>query len=115
ALHWARDPSEPRFVSSRRTRNASRLTPRAGFPGPAPLAFRSGHDSLSLPQALLLVAHERRQQILDDAPLSGLDLDRHRHAGRKVDHAAFDLHAHGVERDARRVEELLAGRFAGAR
>ena len=40
--------------------------------------------SLPLAQALLAEAHERRQQVADDAPRSGLDLDRDGHAGERL-------------------------------
>lgn len=56
---------------------------------------------LSLPQTLLLVPQQWRQQVFDDAALSGLDLRRHRHARREVDHTVFDLHSGFVEGDAR--------------
>src|SRR5450432_1994453 len=37
-----------------------------------------------LPDRFMPIAQQRRQQIFDDAALTGLDLDRHRHAGREA-------------------------------
>src|ERR1700761_6075310 len=45
-----------------------------------------------LPQTLLLVAQQRGQQVFDHAALSGLDLDRHRHARRELDQAVVNHH-----------------------
>lgn len=61
----------------------------------------------------MLVPHQRRQQIFDDAPQPGLDLDRHRHTGRQVDQLVLDLHLRAVERDAGGVEQFLPLRLAG--
>ena len=66
-----------------------------------------------LPQAFLLVAQQRRQQIFDHPPLPGLDFNRDRHARRQLDHASLDLDPGRVQRDLGRVDELLALRLAG--
>ena len=58
-------------------------------------------------QAFVAIFEQRREQILDHPPRAGLDLDRHRHAGREVDHAVLDLHLRLVERDARGIDQLL--------
>src|SRR5215471_147756 len=84
---------------------------RRGFPGFASLNPGYGPPS-PLVHDLLPVAHQRRQQIVEDAARSGLDLDRHRHAGREVDDLLVDQHRGAVERDARAVAQLLALRLA---
>lgn len=85
--------------------------------GPPP-AYATGHCRQrfrsSLPQALLLVSQQRRQQELDNPPLAGLDLHGHRHAGRQLDHPLVDLHLRAIKRDTRGVEKLLPRRLAGA-
>jgi len=67
---------------------------------------------LSLPQTLVLVSQERRHQIFDQAPRTGLDLDGDGHAGGQIDHPALDLKLRPIERDARRIHKFLALRLA---
>src|SRR5580658_8856435 len=71
-----------------------------------------GPRPLPLPEALALVAQQRREQVADDAAGPGLDLDRHGHAGGEVHGAVLDRHAGAVQGDARGVDQLLAGRLA---
>src|SRR5215469_16774400 len=69
----------------------------------------SGYSSLT--QRLLPVAAQWRQQIAQNDSRSGLDLDRHSHAGYQIDHPAVDLHLCAVKRNSRGVIQLLALRL----
>jgi hypothetical protein len=72
----------------------------------------AGRGISPLPQRLLLILEQRREQIAHHRALAGLDLHRHRHAGREIDHLVLDLHLRAVERDPRGIEQFLAFRLA---
>ena len=78
--------------------------------------FAFGAVNLPLPETLLLVTQQWRQQIFDDAAPAGLDLDRHRHAGRQF-HQCDRRSACWFcpARRAGSVEQFLARRLAAAR
>src|SRR6185312_13868601 len=68
--------------------------------------------SSPLPQALLLIAQHRRQEVFDHAARSGLDLDRDGHARRQIDHSPVYVDPGRLHRDLGRIDEFLALRFA---
>ena len=45
------------------------------------IQFEKSMPPSTLPQTLARMLHQRRQEILDHAPLAGFDFHRHRHAG----------------------------------
>src|SRR5262249_18117951 len=67
----------------------------------------------SLAQALLPVFEQRREQITDNPALSRLNLDSDGHSGRQVHSLILHLHLRAIERNARRVVQLLSFRLAG--
>src|SRR5262245_43753111 len=67
----------------------------------------------SLAQALLPVFEQRREQITDNPALSRLNLDSDGHSGRQVHSLVLHLHLRAIERNARRVVQLLSFRLAG--
>jgi hypothetical protein len=62
------------------------------WPAPQFAAWACSGSCVIFPQDLLLIPHERRQQIRDDPAQAGFDLHRHRHAGREVDELVLNLH-----------------------
>lgn len=74
----------------------------------------AGAGSLSFPERLLPVSCKRREKVADDSARAGLDLDRHRHAGAELDELVLHLHVRAVERDVRRIFQLLAFWLAAA-
>src|SRR5580704_10784693 len=68
---------------------------------------------LALAQRLLPVAAQRRQEIAQNGSRSGLDLHRHCHPGRQIDHPVVDPDLRSAQRDARAVVQFLAFRLAG--
>jgi hypothetical protein len=69
--------------------------------------------SSPLAQTLLGVAQNGREQIIDDPPRAGPDLDRDGHARREIDQFVVDLHLGLVERHAGRVGGLRRGAVTG--
>jgi len=55
----------------------------------------------------MAITQQQRHQIFDNASTPCLDLDRYRHARRKVDRLVLDLHLSAIERDPREIEKLL--------
>ena len=55
----------------------------------------------------MAITQQRRHQIFDNASTPYLDLDRYRHARRKVDRLVLDLHLSAIERDPGEIEKLL--------
>src|SRR5258705_8246430 len=70
---------------------------------------------LSLPQRLLLVPCQRREQAADYFSRARLDLDRHGHSGPKLDELLVYLHRLAVERDTSGILQLLTFRLAAVR
>src|SRR5438132_10235160 len=70
---------------------------------------------LSLPQSLLLVPCQRREQVADHCSRACLDLYRHGHSGPKLDEFLVYLHGLSVERDASGILQLLTFRLAAVR
>jgi len=62
----------------------------------------------------VLVPGQRRKQIADDPARASLDLDRHRHAGTKLDELVLYLHVRTVERNSRGIFQLLTSRLTAA-
>ena len=80
------------------------------------LAKRSTRaPGLALAQRVLAVLQQRGHQVAEDGARSGLDLRRHGHAGRQLDHLVADLHLAAVEGYAGEIAELLVLRLARAR
>src|SRR5260370_41142882 len=77
---------------------------------PTPGDSASGGTAVYLPlaQALLLVAHDRREQIAEHGALAGLDLHRDRHAEPEIDQVVVDLHVLAVECGTRPICHCLA-------
>ena len=73
----------------------------------------TGTNFLSFAQDFLLVSEQRRKQITDDPTRARLNLDSDGHARGQIDELVLHLHLGAIKRDARRVVELLAVRFAG--
>ena len=92
--------------------SASRLFACFGLPSWTPRAFAAASEFSPLAQAVVPVSQQGREQVADDTARAGLDLDGHRHAGRQIDQLVVDLHLRAVERDARRIDQLLARRLA---
>lgn len=57
---------------------------------------------LSLPQTLISSYLYRAKQVLDHAPLPGLDLRVQVHAGDQLDHLSFEVDLLGLERQGDR-------------
>src|SRR5438445_6972983 len=70
---------------------------------------------LSLPQSLLLVSCQRREQVADHGSRACLDLDRHGHSGPKLDEFLVYSHGLAVERDTSGILQLLTFRLAAVR
>src|SRR5919201_1575340 len=114
SVGWAKSPGAAlRFATARERFCPRRSLPRSRGPrgqtrdrlSPKSRSRQARLPTLpsALSQALLLVAQDRRQHVLDDAALAGLDLGGDRHAGRELDQPVVDLHARLGKRDARRV------------
>src|SRR5262245_42107275 len=61
----------------------------------------------SLPEAVLTVFADRREQVVDDAALAGLDLGGDGHAGCEIDALVLHLHGGPFERDASGIDRTL--------
>src|ERR1700737_74171 len=83
--------------------------------GGAARARRKEDGVLPLPQRLLLVSCQRREEIADDGSRACLDLDRYGHSGPKLDELLIYLHGRAVKRDTSGILQLLAFRLAAAR
>src|SRR5205823_189758 len=103
----ARSPGRPSPVRRARDREWRALDPAWVTTVFSRWSWKNRKRTSPLPDGVVAIAQEGREQIFDHAPPSGLDLGGDRHAGLDGGRAVFGLDTGLGESDVRHVGRLL--------